>query len=60
MPTKYITIKEAQALAENEGLGIISTVTIRKWILRYNLGRKVGGRFVVDPAAFDKFVKGEK
>jgi len=60
MPTKYITIKEAQALAENEGLGTISTVTIRKWILRYGLGRKVGGRFVVDPAAFDKFVKGEK
>lgn len=60
MPTKYITTKEAQALAKDEGLGTISTVTIRKWILKYDLGRKVGGRFVVDHIEFDKFVKGEK
>ena len=49
-----ISVPEAYKLAECK----FTTVTIRNWCERYNIGKKVGGRWYIYPDKFTLLLKG--
>ncbi len=49
----WITAAEAARRAE------VTTACIADWVRRYGIGRKVAGRFRIDPEALDRFLAGE-
>lgn len=51
--SKYLTTREAAAKAH------VSLVTIVAWCEQYGIGRKVGGRWRVDPKEFKKVLDGK-
>ena len=51
---------EAKKLAKKSHGINICVVTVRNWLLKYEgLGRKVGGRWMIDKEAFQEFLEGD-
>ena len=53
---RTITPKEAQQIFQQMGFGPVSLVSIRTWIEKYSLGRRIGGRWHVDYELFMEFL----
>lgn len=49
----YITVPEAAAVTG------VTQVTIRTWSDKYGIGRKIGGRFYIDPEKLSLLLKGD-
>jgi DNA-binding transcriptional MerR regulator len=50
---KYLTTSEAAQVAD------VSSVTIRTWCSTYGIGRRVGGRYRIDPQKLEKLLSGD-
>lgn len=48
----YITVTEAARMTE------VSVVTIRTWCEKYDIGKKIGGRWKVDPQKLALLLQG--
>lgn len=55
----YLTTAEAIKFAEEEANIIIPTSTVRNWILNFDIGKKIGGRWFVDRQKFSNILKGD-
>ncbi len=53
----YITPAEAMKLHKKAGFGPIGKFTIVDWCKRHGIGLKIGGRWKVDRAKFEKLLK---
>lgn len=53
----YITPAEAARLHEQAGYGSVGKFTVIQWIKQFRLGLKIGGRWKMDKAKFEKFLK---
>ena len=56
---KYITTKEAIDLIKEISQRTITKTTVYKWIRRYNIGYRMGGRWMINKKLLTKFIKGE-
>lgn len=59
---KFITIKEAVALAQKHVKVTMTEITVRKWGLKHGISRQFGGkggRVYLERNAFLRLVKGE-
>lgn len=54
---RTLTPTEAKAMFEQMGFGTISIVSIRTWTEKYELGRRIGGRWHIDYELFMDFLK---
>ena len=57
MDIEYLSTKEAQDLAQKAGLGPVCLETIRTWTVKFKLGTKIGGRYRITKAHFERFLK---
>lgn len=53
---EFISIKDAEALIDKWGLGPITDQTLRNWCRNYKIGKKVVGRWKVDPTRLEKLL----
>lgn len=55
---KYISVTEAHRQLKEEGINK-SIQIVRRWIPKYNLGRKIGDEWLIDRRKWKEFVYGE-
>jgi len=53
---KYIDTAEALEICKKAGVGI-SRPTMISWAIKYGLGKKIGGRWKIDPEKLNKFLQ---
>jgi len=56
-PEKLLTINTAISYIQSLGYGSISGQTIRDWCKKRGIGRKFGGRWVVEQIKLDRLLK---
>ncbi|KKN56724.1 hypothetical protein LCGC14_0569530 [marine sediment metagenome] len=59
MDSTYISTRDAHALTVAAGIDPITFVTIRTWVHKYNLGKKIGGRLRIDKTKYMEFLHGD-
>ena len=55
---EFISVKEAWALLEEHGIDVGLHV-IYLWRKKFKLGKRYGGKVLIDKAKFEKFLKGD-
>lgn len=55
-PLNWLSLNDAVSVLKEEGISS-NRVTFTIWAKTYNLGRKIGGRWVIYPERLDKFLQ---